>query len=63
METRVAINFTYIIDELMKVQTNFTWKNTTAKIKNKTLILDHKQGRSKCADVTLETMFVVKTTV
>ena len=42
MEIWVAINFTYIIDELMKVQTNFTWKNTTAKIKNKTLILDHK---------------------
>ena len=53
MEIRVAINFTYIIDELMKVHTNFIRKNILAKIENKTLILDHKQGGSKCADVTL----------
>ena len=46
----------YIIDELIKIQTNFTWKNTPAKIKHKTLIIDHKQGSAKCADVTFKTI-------
>ena len=32
----------HIIDELTKIQTNFIWKNTPAKIKHKTLIADHK---------------------
>ena len=30
----------HIIDELIKVQTNFIWKNTSTKIKPKTLMLD-----------------------
>ena len=46
----------HIIDELIKVQSKFTWKSTPAKIKHKTLIRDHKQGGLKCTDVTLKTI-------
>ena len=41
----------HIIDELIKIETSFIWKSTPAKIKHKTLILDHKQDGLKCADV------------
>ena len=44
----------HITDELLKIQTNFILKSSPAKIKHKTLILDHKQGGLKCADVTFE---------
>ena len=44
----------HIIDELIKIQTNFIWKSIPAKIKHKILILDHKQGGLKCADVTFK---------
>ena len=44
----------HITDKLTKIQTNFIWKNTHAKIKHKTLILDHKQGGLKCADLHLK---------
>lgn len=43
-----------VIDELIKIQTSFIWKNSYAKIEHKTVILDHKQGGFKCADVTLK---------
>ena len=48
----------HIIDELIKVQINFIWKNTTAKIKHKTLALDHKKDGLKCIDVTLKIITV-----
>ena len=44
----------HITDELTNIQTNFIWKNISAKIKHKTLILDHKQGGLKCAEVTFK---------
>ena len=37
----------HIIDELIKVQTNLIWKNIVAKIKHKTLILNHEQSGLK----------------
>ena len=43
-----------IIDKLIKIQTNFIWKNTPAKIKHETLILDQKQGSLTCDDVTFK---------
>ena len=46
----------HIIHELIKIQSTFIWKNTSAKIKHKTLILDHKQSSSKCADVNFKTI-------
>ena len=52
--TLLAVVPNHIIDELIKVQTNFIQKNTLAKIKHKILILDHKQGGLKCADVTFK---------
>ena len=47
----VPINFT---NELIKIQTNFIWKNTPPKIKHKTLILKHRHGCLKCTDVTFK---------
>ena len=44
----------HIIDELIKVQTNLIWKNTVAKIKHKTLILNHEQSGLKWADLTFK---------
>ena len=44
----------HITDELIKIQTNFFWKNTPAKIKHQTLILDHKRGGLKCVDATFK---------
>ena len=44
----------HMINELIKIQTNFIWKNTPAKIKYKILILDHKQSCLKCVDVTFK---------
>ena len=44
----------HIIDKLIKVETNFIWKNTPAKIKHETLILDHKQCGLKCVDITFK---------
>ena len=44
----------HIINELIKIQINFIWKNTPAKIKRKTPKIDHKQGGLKCAHVIFE---------
>ena len=50
----LAVVPNHIIDELIKIQTHFIWKNTPAKIKHKTLISDHKQDGLKYADVTIK---------
>ena len=44
----------HITDEMIKIQNNFVWKNICAKMKHQTLILDHKEGGLKCADVTFK---------
>ena len=44
----------HIIDEMVKVQTNFIWKNTPVNIKHKSLIWDHNQGGLKYTDITLK---------
>ena len=44
----------HIIDQLVKVQSNFIWKNTLTKIKHKTLILSHKQFGLKFTNVSFK---------
>ena len=44
----------HMTDKLIKIQTNFIWKNFSATNKHKTLILDHKQGGLKCADISFK---------
>lgn len=46
--TVVPNHFTF---ELIKIYTNFIWKNTSPNIKRKTLTLEYKHGGLKCADV------------
>ena len=41
-------------NELIKIHTRITWKNTHSKIKHKTLILEYRHGGLKCADLTFK---------
>ena len=50
----LAVVPNHIIDELIKIQTNFIWENTPAEIKHRTLTLNYKQCSFKCADVTFK---------
>ena len=49
----------HIIDKLINIQSNFILKNTPAKIKQKFVILDHKQGGLKCDDVTVKIWYKI----